>query len=256
MSNSQHSFYFGKTGAALLGVYYPPAGDIPHCNQGVLLCPAFGQEFLRSHRAFRQLGLLLARAGLHVLRFDYFGTGDSAGALRDASISRWLDDISAARAELVNISGAQRVSATGLRLGATLSLMQAARDQETEWHSITLWEPVVNGQRYLETFGHTIRQPIENIMGFPITSKLRDEIAALDLNRLPAITTPQIHCVSSSSDAELEQLLSQLRKSSQVFDTQIPIDGDWSRTDEFLSAMLPREMIARIVAGLTEQPVT
>jgi pimeloyl-ACP methyl ester carboxylesterase len=250
MSNSQHSFFFGQKGQALLGVYSAPSSTVSQRSHGVLLCPAFGQEYLRSHRAMRQLGLMLAREGFHVLKFDYFGSGDSNGQLEQADIKRWLRDISSARQELLNISGCAKMSVIGLRLGGTLAALHAGETNQDAWDSITLWEPVISGTEYLREFGHSNEQPIDNIMGFPITQQLRNEIAAIDLLQLNSLATKKLDCVSSSSSKQLATLLDSVRQNIEVSEALIPIAGDWSKTDEFLSAMLPREMILRIIQGM------
>ena len=84
-------FFFGSSEERLLGVHHPPRGRAPR-ERGILLCYPLGQEYMRAHRAFRQLGMLMARRGFHVLRFDWFGTGDSAGRVEDAKIERWVAD--------------------------------------------------------------------------------------------------------------------------------------------------------------------
>ena len=43
----------------------------------------------------RRLADQLARTGAHVLRFDYFAIGDSAGATGDGNVKRLHDDIRA-----------------------------------------------------------------------------------------------------------------------------------------------------------------
>ena len=48
-----------------------------------------------THWAMRRLADQLARTGAHVLRFDYFATGDSAGATGDGNVKRLHDDIRA-----------------------------------------------------------------------------------------------------------------------------------------------------------------
>ena len=110
-------FFFGSSEERLLGVHHPPRGRVPR-EVGVLLCYPLGQEYMRAHRAFRQLAMLLARRGFHVLRFDWFGTGDSAGAGEEGSIARWLEDARTAIDELKDTAGVTRVSLVGLRLGA------------------------------------------------------------------------------------------------------------------------------------------
>ena len=250
MSNSQHSFFFGQAGESLLGVYYPPDPGATQRRHSVLLCPPFGQEYLRSHRAFRQLALLLARDGFHVLRFDYFGTGDSEGLIADASIDRWLNDIGMAERELINITGCERRSLVGLRLGSSLALLHSSCAAEANWDSVCLWEPVVNGANYLADFGHTEQQPLRNLMGFPLHTELRDAIGAIDLTSIESSKTKHLDCVTSTMDDKLTCLLTNLESTASVSHAVIPIQGDWAKTDEFLSAMLPRDMILKIIAGL------
>jgi hypothetical protein len=131
-------------------------------------------------------------------------------------------------------------------------MLHAAHSPTPPWDSITLWEPVVNGLEYLRDFGDQPNTPIANVMGFPLTPQLRAEIAAIDLLETGTIETARVNCIRSTGSAELSQLLDRLRVRSIVLDRVIPIDGDWSKTDQFLSAMLPREMILQIVEGLTQ----
>ena len=69
----------------------------------------------------------LAAQGWHVLRFDYFGTGDSAGEFDEADLTGWEADIEQALDELLDMAGARKVALVGLRLGATLAARVAAR---------------------------------------------------------------------------------------------------------------------------------
>ena len=87
-------FYFGSAERSLFGLYTPSRGR-SHRDLGALLCYPMGAEYMRAHRAFRQLGTLLNRQGFHVLRFDYFGTGDSAGEGTEATVEQWLEDVDA-----------------------------------------------------------------------------------------------------------------------------------------------------------------
>jgi hypothetical protein len=61
----------------------------------VLFCRPLGHECRCTRWAMRRLADQLARTGVHVLRFDYFATGDSAGATGDDNVKRWHDDIRA-----------------------------------------------------------------------------------------------------------------------------------------------------------------
>ena len=79
--------FFGDSKRKLYGVYAPPTGASRR-SHAVLLCYPGLQEYGTSHWSFRRLSAMLAREGHHVLRFDYFGTGDSAGNVEDVTLGR------------------------------------------------------------------------------------------------------------------------------------------------------------------------
>ncbi|MDW3681310.1 alpha/beta hydrolase [Cupriavidus sp. CV2] len=120
---------------------------------GVVLCNPHGHEAMWSHRAFRHLAGDLAAAGLPVLRFDYPGTGDSAGTDADGEHIAWcVHGILAAVATLREQAGVSRVVLCGLRLGATLAVLAAealaAREPDAV-AGLVLVAPVVSGRAYL-----------------------------------------------------------------------------------------------------------
>src|SRR5438046_10636910 len=80
----QGPFYFGPFAARLFGIHDAPRTDAGR-EGSVVLCYPYGRDYVSAFRAYRTLALRLARAGFHVLRFDYRGTGDSAGDIGDAS---------------------------------------------------------------------------------------------------------------------------------------------------------------------------
>ena len=106
-----HPFYFGDTDRPLFGVYHPPGSQAVH-DVGVLLCYPGAEEYMSIHWAFRRLAVMLSKSGFHVLRFDYFGTGDSSGEFTEANILQWQADIRAAVAELRDMASTKRISRT------------------------------------------------------------------------------------------------------------------------------------------------
>src|SRR4051794_18965963 len=101
--------FFGESSRQLFGAYEPPRPGSAR-KHAALLCYPGVQEYNMSHWAFRKLAVQLAREGLHVLRFDYYGTGDSAGTTQDGSPDRWIADIRTAARELVDLSGVRTLS--------------------------------------------------------------------------------------------------------------------------------------------------
>ena len=107
-------FYFGTAGS-LFGCYHAPQGA-KRRDSGVVLCNPMGFEYIRAHRAYRQLAIRLSHAGFPVLRFDYYGCGDSGGRSEEGEIGRWQEDISSAIDEIKERAGLERVCLIGMRL--------------------------------------------------------------------------------------------------------------------------------------------
>ncbi|MFT4115707.1 alpha/beta fold hydrolase [Bradyrhizobium sp.] len=137
------AFHFGNRERRLFGYYEPAQSDSARV-QAALLCHPMGNEQVFAYRTMRQLATRLVRAGFHVLRFDYFGTGDSYGDASEGDIGGWCGDIETAIEELKEVSGAAKVNVVGLRLGANLSA-QAALHQPHEIDRLVLWEPLEAG---------------------------------------------------------------------------------------------------------------
>ena len=109
---------------------------------------------MRSHRTFLHLAQGLTESGFHVLRFDYFGCGDSEGCFDECDFRRWADDVVTAVDEMRSGSGVSRVCLCGLRLGGTIAAMIDAERHGID--GLILWDPVVQGARYLDEFARTI----------------------------------------------------------------------------------------------------
>ncbi|MDB5731133.1 MAG: hypothetical protein JWQ03_1028 [Variovorax sp.] len=138
---------FGPPSRPLFGMYHPAeAANDKH--SAVLICPPFGQESLRSHRFFKVLAERLSRSGVSTLRFDYHGSGDSPGHEHEGELDGWRRDLCVAHEELRRRVGTDRVMWIGVRLGATLAAL-AARGGRCDPARLVLWEPIVDGARYL-----------------------------------------------------------------------------------------------------------
>lgn len=141
--------FFGSEERRLFCLYTAPGGT--PSNRGVVLCNPWGNEALSSHRSYRLLSELLARAGLHVLRFDYHGTGDSGGLFPADGLDGWIRDAIMAVEELRTLTGARRIGLVGLRLGAAVAAGVAALDRGVR--QVALWDPVCDGPGWLAEVG-------------------------------------------------------------------------------------------------------
>ena len=166
-----------RTEPVLRKAFYLSSQDQPllawlHTNQdrncidhGVIICSPIGYEQLHSHRSLRHMADALARLGIPTLRFDWHGTGDSAGIDEDdARLACWKTNLRDAVAWMRKQLGCQRISIVGLRMGATLATL--ALDDEID--NLVLWSPVTKGRSYVR------------------------EMSAIDLtSELPAQKTPE-----------------------------------------------------------------
>ncbi len=257
--------YFGRAPKALFGVYHPPKASQAR-GSGVVLCYPFGQEYMRAHRAFRQMALLLAKNGFHVLRFDYSGTGDSSGDGTDATLADWIHDAGEAADELKETAEISRVSFVGLRLGAAIAA--AAADGRTDVDQVVLWDPAVRGSDYLveiltertDSVGHsrTSRSDGGTIgsMGFPVTTRLRTELEQFDLLAVgPPRGTSARLLVTSHEREEFSRVASHQLPGVKLTTQLVPSDGSWNEVDDYGGALIPVLLIQAIVAYLSQESV-
>ena len=137
---------FEAAGAWCFGWYH--AASQPARGVGVVLCRPIGYEAVCSYPTYTRLAENLAVAGFDVMRFDYHGTGDSAGSDADSDrVQAWIDSTVSAASELQRLSGVSRLALFGVRLGATLAAQAAARLGGVE--SLVMWAPCVTGRAFV-----------------------------------------------------------------------------------------------------------
>ncbi len=220
--DSTEPHFFGSSERHLFGVYHAPAGR-PRAH-GVLICPPGPQEYMRSHMALRTLAALLAREGFHVLRFDYYATGDSAGESSEGTLSEWRANIVAARDDLRECSGAKKISVVGLRLGATL-----AASTPIDAVNLMLWEPVVDGTAYVNQLRRLHRRQFARclfppplpapgsggaILGMPFSETMEAELRAIDLASQPPTAAQHVAVIVSEERPEYLRLRERLEASA------------------------------------------
>jgi uncharacterized protein len=191
--------FFDTRHGLLYAVHHFPGSD-GNREHGVLLLPPLGQEYVRCHKTLQKLASDLARQGFHALRFDYIGSGDSARS-GDWDLQVWRDNALDALQQLRALSGAETLSAVGVRLGASLAL-----GLEANLDTVVLWDPVGDGGRYLAELmalnqdllisrHHSPRRrradaPPSELVGHAITAAMQHDLQGFRLN-LPARGRPR-----------------------------------------------------------------
>ena len=248
--------FFGSAERQLLGVYNPPSGTIDR-DAAVLICHPAPQEYMWSYRAMRQLAVRLCAAGFHVFRFDYFGTGDSAGAGAEVDLDQWRADVATALEELRDVSGVRRPSLVGFRLGATLAAQAKARVRD-----LVLWEPVVSGPEFLRElravheaqFAHTFyppplpsRGPLLEILGHPLPAPFQSGLEALQLAAPFACVSERVLVVASEASPRLKQLVDgAVESGARAAFEHVP--GSIVAGSPFLMSQLGQERIVKLLS--------
>lgn len=196
--------FFGDPESPLFGVYHAARGRNQRNDCAVVICPPIGQEYIRTHWSLRLLANLLSRGGVHVLRMDYHGIGDSSGSVEQVeSLECWDQNIEKAIEHLKTESGAETVMLLGQRFGGALAARVAKR--RVDVNSVVLWEPVTDGRKYLDGLRAMHGQMIdlwvckmetpnndqfEEILGSQYSRKLLNEIERAKL-KVAEIQQPQ-----------------------------------------------------------------
>ncbi len=143
--------FIGTGSRRLFSVHYQPrssdSSPLAGPRHGVVMCHALGHEYTRSYRNLQQLAIQLCDAGFDVLRFDYYGTGNSTGNCQSLRAESLQADARKATQYLRQVTHCETMSVVGIRMGATV----VATAQLSDVDRIVLWDPVVDGGQFLRT---------------------------------------------------------------------------------------------------------
>lgn len=265
-------FFFGPPERQLFGAFH--AGDVARAQPvGVLLCNPFGQEAIRTHRLLRVVADRLSRTGVHVLRFDYFGTGDSAGEDEQGEIDGWSRDVLRAHEELRRLSGASTVVWVGARLGATVAL-RAARRADASLRRLVLWDPVVDGPSYSQLLRTRHVERLEEVYlrhdpswrrrlevdpasfldeasGFPVSAELHRQLKSLAPEDLGVPGGVGLHVIADPADAAAQQWIARLQgHAGGLRATPLPRALDWTEHEAMNGALVPAPALQALLAAL------
>jgi len=230
-------------------------------DHAVVICPPLGHEQLHAHRSLRFLADALSRRGMTAIRFDWTGTGDSAGDARDVNaFETYLEDLRGILRWLKSEHSWRRVSVVGLRMGATLAaaaLMSEPVDQ------LILWAPVVNGRGYVRELAALDRMselqtrcPGSDAIeaaGFETSSRLAADFAHLSL--LTAVPECSRILLTGRDDTPADsRIAAHLNAAGLTVDLDHAA-GVTAMLDEPHKSVVPAESISRIVDWLAAQEV-
>jgi pimeloyl-ACP methyl ester carboxylesterase len=252
-------FYFGTEALRLFGWYHAPSE--PATGPVVVICPPLGYDMVVSYRGLRHLAEAAAAAGMPTFRFDYHGTGDSAGSDYEAGrVSSWLASVSAAIDEARRQTGATEVTLVGVRLGSLLALYAAANRSDVA--AIVAWAPVHSGRarvRELRAFeklmsGYDpmpgdIPEGAVAAAGFIFTAESVAQLGALDVKELARPPASRVMIVPRD-DVPTDDKLGVALEALGVQVTRAPLKGFQVMMRDAHATEVPTEAIEGIVAWL------
>lgn len=136
---------YGFLGGSVFASHHVPRSVAG--NVGYVLCPPLGYEAVQCYHTLHCLAQALVTAGIHAVRLDYHGTGESLGSDSDPDrVAAWCESIREAVGALRALEEVDAVGLIGLRMGALLAAEVA---REVEVAALALWEPCASGQAYV-----------------------------------------------------------------------------------------------------------
>lgn len=147
--------YFDVAGRRIASVMH-----VAPSNRVVLLCHGYRGDRTGPNRFFVRLSRRLQQAGVGALRFDQYGSGDSAGEFLDSSFDDWVATTTVLAQRFLR--DGYRVALLGQSMGGTTALVAAA-DLGDALSSVVAWapdpsvDPPVSQGDYAEEGGQRVR---------------------------------------------------------------------------------------------------
>lgn len=250
---------FGESERPLVGRLHEARGAVVGA---VVLCSPWGYEENCSYATFRLLAQRLARSGIETLRFDYECCGNSWGDYTEPlQLNRWIASCSSAFDYMWARTG-QTISVVGLRLGATLAALASSAHPMA---ACVLWDPVVNGRRYLRAVramsmmgvnaGPDPTQPDSLVaIGNYLTKETVGDLEKLQLQQLTGAQMSDTLIVARPGSADSRRLADALEKIG-VPTTLEEHPGTETMLDcAAEQSVVPQQIVDRIVGWLQERP--
>jgi hypothetical protein len=258
-------FHFGRPRRTLLGLRHPSLVRAS-AQAAVLVCAPLLQEGIRCQRALWSLSETLAAAGVEVLRFDWFGLGDSGGDSTDILVPGLVDDIASAEHFMRSSITPSRPRMFGLRSAALPLLAHAAACDEPV--DVVLWAPALDGRalvaawreqhrRQLHVAGRFLSVDVasadDELLGFVLDRSLLDELGALNGRDLLLPAGSRLMLVQWPASPVDEDFVAAQRMAGVTVE-HFELDGVdepvWDDPDQFETQLFPRRAVTQVATHL------
>ena len=260
--NKIESFFFGSQNE-LYGLFHPAAGNSN--SAAVLICPPVGGEFKRCSFLLKILSDAVSSLGTPIMRFDYYGTGDSYGDSFEITMDRWVADVEQAYEELRIRSGCRNITVLAVRFGAIIAGKSLGKLNNINW---VFWDPIVNGQEYYRNMHEMHKTKILRSKVFKNLPKPRpieggEELMGSTYSNLAISQIKQVSIESGEfKDEKINVLLTKTNDDSSdtpLFDSniggtpeQLNIDVGWYNTDRISAAITDNQILNRLISLISK----
>lgn len=248
------AFFLTGARAPLFTLHWPGASARPP----VLLLPPLLEELNKSRRQLNELARALHAAGHGVLLVDWFGTGDSAGELADASWSQWQADVAAARTWLAEHYSVPPIFCA-LRGGALLlpehsdcpwllcAPMVDGQQQLTQWLRLKLMAARMAGETLSsDQLQAQIAAGGVEIAGYFLPPALVDPMRAIRLHDIAPNTTSWRHVIELGSAEQPTPVVQTLLQHWAASWAVAPGDSFWQTTEISSSPALTAAVLHQV----------
>lgn len=260
-------FHFGDPERMLFGVRHPAATA---SRAAMLVCAPLLQDAIRCHRSLWSLAEALALAGTDVLRFDWFGSGDSDGDHADMSFDGLLADLRTAHAWLEAESGGLPVRMLAYRSAALPVLAQLAESSVAPV-DLVLWDPSLVGhatvtdwrRQHVLQIRETGRYPRggvvaerDELLGFDVDPAFLDALAGVDASDVCLPPDSRVRVAAWERTVELERFTATQRAAGITVEEILLDPADrpaWLEPKVFEYQAFPRRSVAALARQLAAE---
>ena len=251
--------WFGPPGRPMCGWWSARSGGA--MRSAVVILPPIGYEYWSAHRTLRTLAEQLAARGHGAFRVDFDGNGDSAGERWDPGrVAAWRKTIALAVAD-VRALGAEHVTIMGLRIGASLALVEGGACGAD---AVVAWVPVTSGKKFmreLRMLGLQIQPSAERpepgdaivYAGVVFTGETATDLGAIDLDKLADQPAPRV-LVVARPDRPCDKLAARLTELGADTTLETLVGAETALDIPAEGAEVPHAILERIVAWIGDAP--
>ena len=263
------TFFFGSADRMLAGVLHSNGRAGTAAASGTLVIPPLLQEGIASHRCLWWLAEKLAAENGLVLRFDAYGSGDSAGDGAQVTVQGLSDDTRTALEWMRKHIDGGTVRQLAFRSASIPLLQNASRSMMPV--DLVLWDPVLSGKalvnaweaQHLRQLNEAGRYPFVaatpescDLLGFELDPAFLPALASFSAADFVLPAGSRVRIVAWQVGAELEAYVQEQQQYGvdiEVWKLDPPDQPDWEDTEKFEDQVFPRRSTVRLAEFLKEQ---